>query len=81
MIEVREAAYFIAECSSGCTFLDAGVAVMLAFIGQKLLVGHHRQFLTNHVAHRYLPLEILPPGGHQSSSSSGVSSIGTMRTP
>ena len=37
-----------------------GVAVMLAFIGQKLLVGHRRQFLTSHFTRRYPPSEISP---------------------
>ena len=31
---------------------DVRVAVMLAFIGQKLLVGHRRQFLTSHFTHQ-----------------------------
>src|SRR6476659_11291339 len=37
-----------------------GVAVMLAFIGQKLLVGHRRQFLASHFTRRYPPSEISP---------------------
>src|SRR5258708_1639917 len=37
-----------------------GVAVVLAFIGQKLRVGHRCQFLASHFTHRYPPSEISP---------------------
>src|SRR6478672_9260457 len=37
-----------------------GVAVVLAFIGQQLLVGHRRQLLASHFTRRYPPSEISP---------------------